>query len=50
MCLRITDSHSIDDEKRTYGDGSAVEFVSRDHVRRRTFQCVYSYHASSFVL
>ena len=33
MCLRITDSRSIDGEKRTCGDGSAVEFVSRDYVR-----------------
>ena len=44
MFFRISDSPSIDSEKHTYGDGSAVErrhFVSRDYLRCRTFSCVF---------
>ncbi len=43
-CFGITDSPSIDGEKHTCGDSSAIEWrhvVSRDYVRRRTFSCVF---------
>ena len=45
MCFRITDSPSIDSEKHTYDDGSAVEgrhFLSRDYLRDARFRVFFA--------